>query len=175
MIYGFTRQSGGLVHITSEVGHGTRVCMLLPRHIGAVDQSQLVEETGDVQAAAGQTVLVVDDEPSIRQLVQEFLSDAGYRVLAAVDGPSALKLLESGIHIQLLITDIGLPNGMNGRQLADAAQMLMPGIKVLLITGYAEVVAARKNHLEQDIELLTKPFSMQSLSTKVADMIELSR
>lgn len=172
MIYGFARQSGGQVHIASEVGHGTRVSLLLPRHIGAVDQPESVHETGDVQAAAGQTILVVDDEPSIRQLVHEFLGDAGYRVLAAVDGPSALKLLESGMHIQLLITDVGLPGGMNGRQLADAARALVPGLKVLLITGYAESVAVRNGHLEPGMELLTKPFSMQSLSMKVAEMIQ---
>lgn len=171
MIYGFSRQSGGHVHIASEVDNGTRVSLLLPRHIGAVDQVQPVQESVDLQGATGQTVLVVDDEISVRQLVQEFLSDAGYRVIGAVDGPSALKLLESRLHIQLLITDVGLPNGMNGRQLADAARVLMPDLKVLFITGYAESAAVHDGQLEQGMELLTKPFSMQGLSMKIAKMI----
>ena len=171
MIYGFARQSGGQVHIVSEVDRGTRVTMLLPRHSGAIDQLEPVQDTCDVHGAAGQTVLVVDDEPSIRQLVHEFLSDTGYRVIDAVDGPSALKLLESGTEICLLITDVGLPNGMNGRQLADAARALTPGLKVLFITGYAESVAVRSGQLEHGMEVLTKPFSMQGLSVKIAQMI----
>lgn len=172
MIYGFAHQSGGQVHIASEVGHGTRVSLLLPRHIGDVDQAKPVQEMDYVQGAAGQTVLVVDDESSIRQLVHEVLNNAGHRVIGAADGPSALKLLEAGLHIQLLITDVGLPNGMNGRQVADAARALTPSLKVLFITGYAESMAVRDGQLDQGMEILTKPFSMQSLSMKVAKMLQ---
>ena len=171
MIYGFARQSGGQVHITSELDRGTRVCMILPRHIGAADRVEAVQDTEHVHGAAGQTVLVVDDEPTIRRLIHEFLSDAGYRVVDAVDGASALKVLQSGTHIHLLLTDVGLPNGMNGRQLADAARVLMPDLKVLFITGYAESVAVGKGQLEDGMGVLTKPFSMQGLAVKIAKMI----
>lgn len=118
MIYGFVKQSGGQVRIHSEVGRGTTVCLHLPRH--------------------GQTVLVVDDEATVRMLVAEVLEDLGYTAIEAADGAAGLKVLRSDARLDLLVTDVGLPGGMNGRQLADAARMARSDLKVLFITGYAE-------------------------------------
>ena len=171
MIYGFARQSGGQVRIYSEVGQGTTVCVYLPRHFGDAEEAETVEIARSVEAAAGQTILVVDDEPTIRHLIDEVLDEAGYTVINAADGASGLRVLESGEQVELLITDVGLPNGMNGRQVADAARALRPGLKILFITGYAENAAVGNGHLDPGMELLTKPFSMEGLAAKVADMM----
>ncbi|MDB5963932.1 MAG: domain S-box protein, partial [Polaromonas sp.] len=139
MVYGFARQSGGQARICSELGQGTTVCLYLPRHHGEVG---MAEGRGDLtqlppRAEAGETVLVVDDEPTVRMLVTEVLGDLGYTAIEAADGPAGLKVLQSNARIDLLVTDVGLP-GMNGRQLADAGRGTRPGLKVLFITGYAE-------------------------------------
>lgn len=171
MIYGFARQSGGQVRIYSEIGQGTTVCVYLPRHHGDVGATDAAETFEMLVAAKGQTVLVVDDEPTIRHLLDEVLDNAGYTVINAVDGAGGLKVLQSGARIELLITDVGLPNGMNGRQVADAARVLRPGLKVLFITGYAENAAVGNGYLEPGMELLTKPFSMDALAAKVGQMM----
>ncbi|HEX2942351.1 MAG TPA: PAS domain S-box protein, partial [Rhodopila sp.] len=127
MIYGFTRQSGGHVKIESEVGRGTCVTMYLPRHAGVNQQKHPVRDPSAApRAADGQTVLVVDDEPTVRRLIMEALSDLGYVATEAADGTSGLAALLSLARIDLLVTDVGLPGGMNGRQLADAAQQIRP-------------------------------------------------
>lgn len=172
MVYGFARQSGGQVRIYSELGHGTTVCVYLPRHLGDAEEAAPLESTRSIDGAAGQPVLVVEDEPSIRYLIDEVLEEAGYIVTNAADGASGLRVIESGTPIELLITDVGLPNGMNGRQVADAARALRPGLKVLFITGYAENAAVGNGHLEPGMELLTKPFSLEALAAKVADMMK---
>lgn len=170
MIYGFAQQSGGQVRIYSELGQGTTVCVYLPRFYG--DAVDAVEPAGTVQARPGaQTVLVVEDEAPIRSLIGELLEDLGYTVLEAADGASGLKLLRSGVNIELLITDVGLPNGMNGRQVADAARALKVGLKVLFITGFAENAAVGNGYLEPGMELLTKPFTLDALVAKVEDML----
>lgn len=120
---------------------------------------------------AGVAVLVVDDEPTIRHLVDEVLSDQGYRVLSAVDGPEGLKLLQSGARVDLLITDVGLPNGMNGRQVADAARAMRPSLPVLFMMGYAENAAVGNGLMEPGMELLTKPFAMSDLTRRVRAML----
>ena len=172
MIYGFARQSGGQVRIYSEVGQGTTVCIYLPRHHGDAPELEVEQDTIKSDAANGQTILVVDDEATIRHLIDEVLEDAGYTVIGAADGAAGLKVLQSGARIELLITDVGLPNGMNGRQVADAARSLRPDLKVLFITGYAENAAVGNGHLEPGMELLTKQFSMEALSVKVADILK---
>ncbi len=171
MIYGFARQSGGQVRIYSEEGCGTTVCIYLPRHLGdaAVAEDALATQTA--AGAAGKTVLVVDDEPTIRHLIDEVLDERGYTVIGAADGAAGLKVLQSGARIDLLITDVGLPNGMNGRQVADAARALRPELKVLFITGYAENAAVGNGHLDVGMELLTKPFSMDDLVAKTSGML----
>lgn len=174
MIYGFARQSGGQVRIYSEVGQGTTVCIYLPRHHGESAAEEVEPAVELLAKATGQTVLVVDDEAAIRHLIDEVLDDLGYTVIGAADGSAGLKVLQSGARIDLLITDVGLPNGMNGRQVADAARALRPGLKVLFITGFAENAAVGNGHLEPGMELLTKPFTLESLASKTAEMMKSS-
>ncbi|MDQ2763258.1 MAG: PAS domain-containing protein [Pseudomonadota bacterium] len=171
MIYGFARQSGGQVRIYSEIGIGTTVCIYLPRHAGEVDAALASPEPEALDVAKGEAILVVDDEATIRHLIDEVLDDLGYTVIGAADGAAGLKVLQSNAKIELLITDVGLPNGMNGRQVADAARSLRPGLKVLFITGYAENAAVGNGHMEPGMELLTKPFALADLSRKVRDML----
>jgi CheY-like chemotaxis protein len=171
MIYGFARQSGGQVRIYSELGHGTTICIYLPRYAGDALLGEEEEAIATAATASGQTILVVDDEATIRHLIDEVLDERGYTVIGAADGASGIKVLQSGAKIELLITDVGLPNGMNGRQVADAARSLRPDLKVLFITGYAENAAVGNGHLEPGMELLTKPFTMQGLAAKVAEMM----
>ena len=170
MIYGFARQSGGHVRIYSEVDHGTTVCIYLPRYHGDVVDDVAETQRIAAEAAGGQTVLVVDDEATIRHLIDEVLEEQGYTVIGAADGAAGLKVLQSSARIELLITDVGLPNGMNGRQVADHARTLRPGLKVLFITGFADNAAVGNGHLEPGMELLTKPFTLEALTSKVAAM-----
>ena len=171
MIYGFARQSGGQVRIYSEVGQGTTMCVYLPRHLGEADDETGTEQAPTAEAGKGETVLIVDDEATIRHLVDEVLDELGYTVIGAADGAAGLKVLQSGSRIDLLITDVGLPNGMNGRQVADAARALRPALRVLFITGYAENAAVGNGHLDPGMELLTKPFSLEDLTRKVKTML----
>ncbi len=174
MIYGFARQSGGQVRIYSEVGQGTMICIYLPRHHGeGGDAAPEADQTGETpRAVEGETVLVVDDEPTVRMLVADVLGDLGYGALEAEDGPSGLKILQSRARVDLLVTDVGLPGGMNGRQVADAARVLRPGLKVLFITGYAENAVVGNGHLDPGMAVLTKPFAMDDLAAKIRDLIE---
>ena len=172
MVYGFVRQSGGQVRIYSEVGTGTTMCLYFPRHYGSPDES--TTSTTSATAAArrsGKTILIVDDEPSVRMLVTEVLEEHGYSGIEASDGPSGLRILESDAKIDLLITDVGLPGGLNGRQLADAARVSRPELKVLFITGYAENAIIGSGQLAPGMRVLTKPFVMTSLAERIAEMI----
>ncbi|HEX8509402.1 MAG TPA: ATP-binding protein, partial [Propionibacteriaceae bacterium] len=172
MVYGFARQSGGQVRIYSEVGLGTTICIYLPRHEGEAWDEVAEDATPQEIVGGNETVLVVDDEATIRHLIDEVLDEQGYTVIGAADGAAGIKVLQSGARIDLLITDVGLPNGLNGRQVADAARALRPGLRVLFITGYAENAAVGNGHLEPGMELLTKPFTIQALSLKVRDILK---
>ena len=173
MIYGFARQSGGHVRIYSEVGEGTTMCLYLPRHHGAGENAAEAEEAVLAQRAIdGQTVLIVDDEPTIRMLVAEVLEELGYAALEAGDGAAALQILQSDARIDLLITDVGLPGAMNGRQVADAARMARPDLGILFITGYAENAVVGNGQLEPGMALMTKPFAMEALAVRIKDMLE---
>jgi signal transduction histidine kinase/ActR/RegA family two-component response regulator len=168
MIYGFAKQSGGQVRITSEVGRGAAVCLYLPRHLGDLQHAGGEDVAADMQRARqGETVLIVDDEPAVRQLVVELLHDLGYVALQAEDGPSGLRILESGQRIDLLVSDVGLPGGMNGRQLADAARMLRPLLPVLFITGYAETILLATGDLAPNMHVLAKPFPLDELARRI--------
>ncbi|SDC49924.1 PAS domain S-box protein [Belnapia rosea] len=172
MIYGFARQSGGQVRIYSELGQGTLVSIYLPRHFGPSEEAEAVRGSSDPpRAERGETVLIVDDEPTIRMLVADVLLELGYTAIEAEDGAAGLKVLRSTVHIDLLVTDVGLPGGMNGRQLADAGRDLRRGLKVLFITGYAENAAIGHGHLEPGMHVLTKPFAMETLASRIREMI----
>jgi CheY-like chemotaxis protein len=113
----------------------------------------------------------VEDEPVVRSLIVELLEDLGYRALEAGDGPSGLEILQSGRRIDLLITDVGLP-GLNGRQLADAARVGRPELKVLLMTGYAQNMYASPNILGQGMAMIAKPFAMDALGTRIREIMK---
>ncbi len=167
MIYGFVRQSNGQVRVYSELGRGTTMSLLLPRYHGEAADGETTEEgTGGFESGYGETVLVVDDEPTVRLLMADALQDAGYRVLEAADGPSGLKILQSEGRIDLLVTDVGLPGGMNGRQVADAGRALRENLKVLFITGYAENAVVGNGHLDHGMQVITKPFAIDALANK---------
>ncbi len=172
MVYGFARQSGGQVRIYSEVGEGTTVCLYLPRHYGEADEDEVARRLAEVeQAGQGETVLIVDDEPSVRMLVTEVLEDLGYTAIEAADSVAGLKVLQSDVRINLLVTDVGLPGGMNGRQMADAGRERRPDLKVLFITGYAENAVLGNGYLRPGMQVLTKPFVVETLATRIKDLI----
>jgi PAS domain S-box-containing protein len=171
MVYGFVRQSGGQALIESELGHGARISLYLPRHI---DDGTIVEPPAApavVERGEGRTVLVVDDEPSVRQLITEVLGDLGYQVLEAETGAGGLAVLASTHGIDLLVTDVGLPGGMNGRQLADAALFGRPDLKVLFITGYAELAVFGDGYVRPPMYILTKPFTVEALGNRVGQIV----
>ena len=173
MIYGFVRQSGGQVRAYSEIGQGTTMCLYLPRHNGPLDEKTIRADEAHLGFDGhGETVLVVDDEATIRMLIIDVLEDAGYRVIDAYDGPSGMKVLESDVRIDLLITDVGLPGGLNGRQLADAARVFRPDLRVLFITGYAENAVIGNGHLDAGMQVITKPFAIEAFGSKVRDMLD---
>ncbi len=172
MIYGFARQSGGQARIHSEPGRGTTVCLYVPRHLGAASDAEAPAELAQApRAEGGETVLVVDDEPTVRLLVTDVLKELSYTTLEAEDGASGLDVLRSNARIDLLVTDVGLPGGMNGRQVADAARVLRPELKVLFITGYAESAVLSHGHLEPGMQVLVKPFAMEALAARVKDLV----
>ena len=172
MVYGFARQSGGQVRLYSEVGQGTTVCLYLPRHYGEADEDDVTKRLAEIgRAGQGETVLVVDDEPSVRMLVTEVLEDLGYTAIEAADSVAGLKVLQSDVRIDLLVTDVGLPGGMNGRQMADAARERRPDLKVLFITGYAENAVLGNGHLRPGMQVLTKPFVLETLAARIKDLI----
>jgi nitrogen-specific signal transduction histidine kinase/CheY-like chemotaxis protein len=171
MIYGFARQSGGTVHIQSELKVGTRMTLYLPRSAAAATGAATANPRAALTGGRGETVLVIDDEPAIRSLIVEVLQDLGYITLDAADGASGLQVLQSNPQIDLLITDVGLPGGINGRQVADAGRSLRPGLKVLFITGYAHNATAWEEQLEPGMHLLTKPFTMDELTVRITSLI----
>ncbi len=173
MVYGFAGQSGGAVRIYSELGQGATVCIYLPRHTGegGDDDPALHEELPPGAAPGSKTILVVDDEPLVRMVTVEVLEDLGYNVLEAEDGPSALRLVTACPEIDLLLTDVGLPNGMNGRQLADAIRAPRPDLPVLFVTGYAENAVLNHGHLERGMQVLTKPFAAEVLARRVRELV----
>ena len=170
MIYGFARQSHGHVTIHSEVGKGTTVSLFLPRFIGEVVADAVVDPALLPFANAGETVLIVEDDPAVRVLVSAVLKELGYGFVEAVDANSAVPIIESEQRIDLMISDVGLP-GMNGRQLAEIGRQIRPQLKVLFITGYAEHAAVRGGFLDPGMQLITKPFTFDLLTAKVREMI----
>jgi CheY-like chemotaxis protein len=171
MVYGFVRQSGGQARIQSEPERGTILSLYLPRYFGAQEAALAPAEAAAAQRGDGETVLVVDDEPAVRMLVKEVLKELGYTALEAEDGAQGLQLLQSGRRVDLLVTDVGLPGGINGRQLADAALVARPGLKILFITGYAETAAIGADHLRPGMHLVTKPFTLETIGRRISEII----
>lgn len=171
MIYGFARQSGGQVHIDSVVGRGTTLTLYFPRVDGEASGEEASADQPVGARSSGETVVVVDDEPILRAIVTDVLADLGYQTVEASDGAEGLAILESNLKVDLLITDVGLPKGMNGRQLADAARIKRPDLRVLFITGYAENAVIGDRRLEAGMHILTKPFEMDVLAGKVREII----
>ncbi len=172
MIYGFAKQSGGQVRISSELGKGTSMCIHLPRYHGEAGASTAApaRSAAALTGSCG-TILIVDDEPTVRLLLTDVLGDLGYTLIEAADSLTGLKLLQSDVGIDLLITDVGLPGGMNGRQMADAGREVRPGLKTLFITGYAESAALGNSSLGAGMQVLTKPFSIDILATRVLELL----
>jgi PAS domain S-box-containing protein len=172
MIYGFARQSGGRVHIDSMVGRGTTVWLYLPRHLGD-DEATLPSPDASAprRATHGETVLVVDDEPTVRMLVNEILIDLGYSAIEAKDGVEALEILRSNRRIDLLVTDIGLPGGIDGRQLGAAARSCRPGLRILFITGYPHMLRGVPDSIDEGVQALAKPFAVQELAVRISALM----
>lgn len=173
MIYGFAQQSGGLVRLYSEVGLGTTVCLYLPRHHAEAESAAQRPERIAIQSGdRSKTVLVVDDEPTVRMLVMDILEDLGYMAIEASDSAAGLTILQSNARIDLLVSDVGLPGGLNGRQMADAGRACRPDLKVLFITGYAENSVLGNGRLESGMAVLTKPFSIEAMRLRIHAMAE---
>ena len=173
MIYGFAKQSGGRVAMQSKPGQGTTVCIELPRSEAGPEEAAEPESVAAApRARSGETVLVVDDEASLRMLIVEVLQEYGYETLEAGDGAEALRWLREGRRIDLLVTDVGLPGGMNGRQVADAARGELPDLQVLFITGYAESALLGNGTLDTGMHIMAKPFEIDALARRVKDLIE---
>jgi CheY-like chemotaxis protein len=172
-VFGFVRQSGGFVKLESRVGHGTTVRVYLPRFERTGFQSAGSASPADLMApgsrAVGGTVLVVEDETDVREMIAKALRDLGCSVLEAEDGPAGLRIVQSHEPVDLLVTDVGLP-GLNGRQLADAARERRPGLPVMLITGYAGK-ALDDAALAPGMEVLRKPFALDALTARVCTLL----
>lgn len=172
MVYGFAKQSGGQARLYSEVDQGTTVRLYLPRHSGDTDEEVDQQRPELVpHAEMDETVLLVDDEATIRMVVTDVLTELGYSVIEASDSASGLRVLQSDVRIDLLITDVGLPGGLNGRQMADAARDKRPALKVLFITGYAENAVIGSGRLHPGMHVLTKPFAMDQLASRIKSII----
>lgn len=172
MVHGFVHQSGGQIDIRSRQNIGTQVCLYLPRYTGPQNaMGQAVVEGDAAVTSAGQRIVVIDDEAIIRMLVVNVLEEAGFHVTEAFDGASGLKVLENEAQVDLLITDVGLPGGINGRQLADAVRITRPSLKVLFITGYAEQIVSGDRPLEDGMFILSKPFLMEELLKRTQDIL----
>jgi CheY-like chemotaxis protein len=169
-VYGFVKQSRGHVKIYSEPGEGTTVKIYLPR-LHAVEHVRDREERPAAVRGTGETILVVEDDDDVRASTTEMLRDLGYKILEAPNGRSALELLDRP-EVQLLFTDVGLPGGMNGRQLADAARERRSNLKVLFTSGYARNAIVHDGRLDPGVELITKPFTQDVLAARVRDILD---
>lgn len=172
MVYGFARQSNGIVRIRSTQGAGTQVRIYLPRHDALPEDVVDTEDSRCVDPSPDATVLVVDDEPTVRMMMLDALAMIGMRCIEAADGAAALAMLDRHPDIDLLVTDVGLPGGLNGRQVADEARRRLPDLGVLFVTGYADSVVLQNDaSLEDRTLILTKPFSIEDLQRQTAHLL----
>jgi len=171
-IYGFVKQSGGHIKIYSEPGEGTTVKLYLPRLLGDASVSESRSDVAAVpRSRAGELVLVVEDDQDVRAATGEMLAELGYGVVVATDGNTALRVLEERRDIRLLFTDVGLPGGMNGRQLAEVVRARHPNLPVLFTTGYARNAIVHHGRLDPGIDLLVKPFTYAGLANKLRQVL----
>jgi len=171
MVYGFVKQSRGHVAIYSEPDQGTAVRMYLPRADSAADAVAPAAASEPV-ARGVETILLVEDDNLVRRFVRQQLADLGYQVLVAASGPEALPFLASGATIDLLFTDVVMPGGMTGRQLAEAARSMRPGLRVLFTSGYTENVIVHAGRLDPDARLLSKPYRRVDLARRIRDALD---
>ena len=172
-VYGFVKQSGGHVKLYSEEGLGTAVKLYFPRHHSAQAAGEPhLERAEPPLAREDETVLIVEDDPDVRSFTTEMVRMLGYRVLSAGDGETALRLLDAHPETRLLFTDVGLPRGMNGRQLADEAMRRRPQIKVLFTTGYARNAIVHHGRLDPGVEVVFKPFTYADLGAKLRHVLD---
>ena len=172
-VYGFVRQSAGHVKVYSELDEGTTVKIYLPRYLGAEEHVEDAEQSQAANGAIGtETILVVEDDDALRSYTVETLAELGYRVLPATNGAVALEILDSGNDIDLLFTDVVMPGGLNGRQLADEAVRRRPGLKVLFTTGYTRNAIVHHGRLDPGVEMVGKPFSSDELIRKVRAILD---
>jgi signal transduction histidine kinase len=160
-VFGFARQSDGFVRLESAPGWGTKVQLCLPRHGEAAAVEEPVQALPSENAGAGRTVLLVDDEEAVREPVAQRLRDLGYNVLEAANGPDTLRLLDGEAHLDLLVTDVGLPAGMDGRQVAEVVRARRPGTPVLFVTGHTDTA------LPPEIQVIEKPFRLNALAQRI--------
>jgi len=172
MIYGFVKQSGGHVAIYSELARGTTVRLYLPKATDAGLRAHIAQASRRNQPRGHETILVVEDDPDVRAFVVAALRVFGYQVNEAEDGPTALVLLDELSHIDLLLTDVVLPRGMNGRQVAEEVQKRLPQVKVLYTSGYTENVVVHHGRLDEDAKLLAKPYTRETLAIKVRSVLD---
>jgi len=174
MTYGFVRQSGGQLRVLSTLGEGTRIELLLPRHHEHPEAPAPMppRTSPEKSSTTTQRILLVEDQAALRVVVCEVLEELGYRVDAFENGPAALAHLQAGERPDLLLSDIGLPGGLNGRQLAERCRERHPDLKVLFITGYDESAALSDGQLLQGTQVLTKPFELQVLAERVGMLLE---
>jgi CheY-like chemotaxis protein len=171
-VYGFVKQSGGHVKIYSEIGQGTSVKIYLPRYFGEVRALEAVQARAPLPRNDGSvTVLVAEDEEGVRAHAVDALEELGYTVLSAGTGKAAIELFTNHPEIGLLFTDVVIPD-MNGRQLAQEAQLRLPGLKVLFTTGYTRNAIVHNGMLDPDVSLLTKPFTLEQLARKIAEVLQ---
>jgi PAS domain S-box-containing protein len=171
-VYGFAKQSGGHVKIYSEPGQGTTVKLYLPRFTGADAHTETQDAPLTPEGGSEETIVVVEDDDDVRTHSVECLRELGYRVVEAHDGPSALRLLERQPRVDLLFTDVVLPGGLTGAQVAAQARELRPGVKVLFTTGYARNAIFHHGRLDKGVQLITKPFAFDDLAAKVRDVLD---
>lgn len=172
MVYGFVRQSGGQVGVRSEPGIGTTMTLYLPRHAGALPLDAESRRADLDHSPTGESILVVEDEPALRELFAEQLSGLGYLISAVANGADAVDILRSDRRIDLLLTDVGLPGGLNVRQVAEAGQQTRPDLKVLFITGYGQGSSDGDGLLGRGMKVLTKPLDIDTLADKVRKMLD---
>jgi len=171
MVYGFVQQSSGFVSVTSEEGAGTSITLYIPLALSSAVESGAIAASVDLTSGRGQTILVVEDDDSVRLLLAAALEDFGYQVHLAEEGQQALSLLDGLRTLDLLITDVGLP-GLNGRQLAEIIQQKRPDLPVLFISGYAENAAIRSEFLGAGMSMMTKPFTLEHLAETVSAALD---